>query len=86
MRNVQILVIATLAALCFVLFVAKVRPLDAAFSPSSPVDCIMASYATPGCDSEGRWSHFKRGSSSRSISELPSVVSAGPIVERKHAT
>jgi hypothetical protein len=86
MKHVLCFVTFAIGALCLAAFVATVRPLSAALATSKPANCIMASSGTPGCDTEWRWSHFKGRSSSRSISELPSVVSTGPIVERNHAT
>ena len=86
MKDVLSLVTFAIAALCFAVFVAMVRPLSAALTPSEPASCIMASSGTPGCGSKWRWSNSTGRSSSRSIFELPGVASSGPTAERKFAT
>jgi hypothetical protein len=86
MKNVLSIVTFAIAALCFAVFIAKVKPLSMVLAPSKPTHCIMASSGTTGCDSESRWSYFTGRRSSRSISGLPSVASSGPTVERKLTT
>jgi hypothetical protein len=86
MKNVLSLVTFAIAALCFAVFVATVKPLSGVVAPSKPENCIMASSDALGCGSEWRWSYFTGRRSSRSVSELPSVASSGPTVEWKLAT
>jgi hypothetical protein len=86
MRDVLCLVTLVIAALCFAVFVAMVKPASAVLAPSQPANCIMASSGTPGCGRRWRWSYFTGRSSSQSISELPSVASSVPTAERKLTT
>ena len=87
MKDVLSLVTFAIAALCFAVFVATVKPLSGVVAPSKPEHCMMASSGALGCGSEWRWSYFTGRRSSRSIlSELPSVASSGPTVERKLTT
>jgi hypothetical protein len=86
MKDVLSLLTLTIAALCFAVFVAMVKPLSAVLAPSEPANCIMASSAAPACDSKRRGPYFTGRSGSRSISELPSNVSSDPTIERKSPT
>jgi hypothetical protein len=86
MEDVLSLVTFAITALCFAVFVATVKPLSAVPAPSNPANCTMASSGTPGCGSEWRWSDFAGRRRSRSISELRSVASSSPTVERKLTT
>jgi hypothetical protein len=83
MKDVLSLVTFVIAVVYLAMFVAMVKQIGAVWAPGEPANCIMASASTPGCDVGWRRSYVTGRHSSRPMSELLSLASSSPIVERK---